>query len=457
MANNSKTFTHRLSGFEVFLITMSALSPALSVFVLGGEALKMAGTGAAIAFIAGFGVAIIWAMIYAELGAAFPHAGGEYAGIARVLGPGAGFIDMIASVTAIAPAVALSAIGFATYLRFIMPELPAAPIGAATLVVIAAIAILNIRTNAIITGIFLAIEMIALLALAGSGFGEHARSLVDVLRDPVMPQAGEMVAVSPDILALAAISGAYATVGGNQAISFGEEMATPHKSLGWVVATSCLLGAAFIAGPMVIVVLCAHDLPAILSDDAPLIAFLRETMGSTLAGVISLAVAAAIFNALLAQVLANSRLVFSLSRDGVGPASANRLLVKIHPRFQSPWTATLFLCAVAIPLCFIGERALAILTSSVVVFNLGLVSLSILIGRRRRLTGQTSFAGPLYPLFPVMGIIMALVFVVFDYRDEDAGRMSLFVYLGILAIALTYYRFVLSRRPGGWTVTDPGI
>jgi amino acid transporter len=84
VANNSKTFSHRLSGFAVFLITMSALSPALSVFVLGGEVLKLAGTGAAIAFIAGFFIAVIWSMIYAELGSAFPHAGGEYAGISRV-------------------------------------------------------------------------------------------------------------------------------------------------------------------------------------------------------------------------------------------------------------------------------------------------------------------------------------------------------------------------------------
>jgi len=457
VANNSKTFSHRLSGFAVFLITMSALSPALSVFVLGGEVLKLAGTGAAIAFIAGFFIAVIWSMIYAELGSAFPHAGGEYAGISRVLGPAAGFFDLVASVTAIAPAAALAAMGFATYIKFLVPDISTAPFAGLTLILVAGIAILNIRTNAIITGLFLAVEMAALLALAGAGFLEPARPLIEVLQDPVVPKGGDLISVSPDILALAAISGAYATVGGNQAISFGEEMATPHRSLGWVISAACLIGAAFIAGTMVIVVLGANDLAGILSDDAPLSAFLREKMGPAAAGVISLAVAAAIFNAILAQILASSRLVFSLARDGVGPRPLNNLLVKIHPRFQSPWTATIFLCALAIPLCFIGERALAILTSSVVVFNLGLVSLSVLVGRYRGLTGVTSFAAPLSPLAPIAGIVMALIFIVFDYRDEQSGRVSLFVYGGILAVAMAYYYLKLSRRPGGWTVTDPGI
>jgi amino acid transporter len=117
-----KSLTHRLSASHVFLLTMSTLSPALSVFVYGGEILKS--VGAAIAFPVGILVAVVWGGLYGELGSAFPHAGGEYAGITGTLGASAGFID-IAMLAVVYPVTnALTAVGFTTYLRFLWPGIP---------------------------------------------------------------------------------------------------------------------------------------------------------------------------------------------------------------------------------------------------------------------------------------------------------------------------------------------
>ena len=61
-----------LSPFEVVLLTLSALSPVLSVFIGGNAVLHMAGTGAALAFLLGGLFNACFCLLYAEIGAAFP-------------------------------------------------------------------------------------------------------------------------------------------------------------------------------------------------------------------------------------------------------------------------------------------------------------------------------------------------------------------------------------------------
>lgn len=76
----------KLSSFGVLLLTLSCLSPVFSIYGVGSDVLLHAGTGAAGTFICGIGVALIWAVVYAELGSAYPYAGGDYVGVGSVLG-----------------------------------------------------------------------------------------------------------------------------------------------------------------------------------------------------------------------------------------------------------------------------------------------------------------------------------------------------------------------------------
>jgi amino acid transporter len=201
-ASGIQKLAHKLSPFDVFLLTMSALSPALSVFVMGGGVLKLAGTGAAIAFLAGALAAIIWAVVYAELGSAFPHAGGEYVGVARTLGLGAGFIDIITYVMSVPASLAVGSVGFTTYMRFIWPDFPIQTGAALTLACVGAIGILNIRTNVWITGIFLAVEFLALIILAGAGFLHPVRGLAEVILSPQVMMEGSLQTTPISTLAL---------------------------------------------------------------------------------------------------------------------------------------------------------------------------------------------------------------------------------------------------------------
>jgi hypothetical protein len=64
----------KLSSFGVLLLTLSCLSPFFSIYGVGSDVLLHAGTGAAGMFICGIGVALVWAVVYAELGSAYPRA-----------------------------------------------------------------------------------------------------------------------------------------------------------------------------------------------------------------------------------------------------------------------------------------------------------------------------------------------------------------------------------------------
>lgn len=65
-----------LSPVGVTLLTFSALSPVVSIYIGGNAVLHLAGAGAALAFLAGGVASAILTLLYAEIGAAFPRAGG---------------------------------------------------------------------------------------------------------------------------------------------------------------------------------------------------------------------------------------------------------------------------------------------------------------------------------------------------------------------------------------------
>ena len=60
------------------LLTVSAISPASSVFVVLPGALKTAGTGTFLAPLAALAIGVCMALVYAELASAFARTGGEY-------------------------------------------------------------------------------------------------------------------------------------------------------------------------------------------------------------------------------------------------------------------------------------------------------------------------------------------------------------------------------------------
>jgi amino acid transporter len=434
------------------MLTLSCLSPVFSVYGVGSDVLQHAGTGAAAMFICAIGVAVVWAVVYAELGSAYPYSGGDYVGVGSVLGPWAGFASLTVWAVILAPSNAFLAKTVALYVGDVLPAASPTLITFGSIAAATVVALLAVRTSAIVTGIFLGIEMLAVLVLLGAGLRHPVRGLASVVLHPVaLGPGGTLVPLALGAMALAGVSAAYATAGGNQAIAFGEELVEPHRHMGSVILLAGLIGGFATALPVIAVVLGAGDLPAILRSPAPFSAFIAAVAGPAAGHLLSAGVLVAVFNALIAQIMFSARLFFSFGRDGIFHPMINTALANVHRSSGAPRAATWIVGAISAACCLLDTHVLIVFVSGLTVYSLALVSLAVLVGRSRRLTGQPGYwRSPLYPLAPVLGLIIAAAFGIADLLDADAGRPGLLILGAMIIAGLLWHHFVLSRRPGGW-------
>src|ERR1700761_1982701 len=176
--------TRSLGRIGALLITVSGITPAASVFIMGQDVIRQAGTGALLSFIAAGLLGLATAYVYAELSSAFPVTGGEYSIIGRTLGPVWGFMTLGINLVGGALGQAVTALGLAEYLGVVVPGVPVLPTALAATAAVTALSVLHIRTNAWITGLFLAVELGALSLLAGLGLLHPHRDLGVVLLHP---------------------------------------------------------------------------------------------------------------------------------------------------------------------------------------------------------------------------------------------------------------------------------
>jgi len=439
-----------LSAFAVLMLTLSCLSPVQAVYSTGSDVLQHAGTGAALLFLLALLPALAWALVYAEIASAFPYAGGDYVAVGTILGPWAGFATLTVWMVTAGPLMAVSAKFDATYLAEVFPGLPLPPTTYAVVLAGVLLALPKVRTSAFITGIFLAIEMLGVVALIATGLWHPTRDLAEVLREPLVTDGtGSLVQVSLGALALGAIGAAYATMGGNQAITFGEELHEPHRKMGRVILAAAAIGGLATALPIVCVVLGAHDLSAVLQSPAPLSAYFTARVGPLASRVMSGCVALAIFNCIIASNMFYARIAFSLGRDETLPRRASTWLGTIHANSGVPRNATVTIGVTSAACCAFSTHALVIFGTGLTTFTLGLISSAVLGGRLRGLTGQQNhWRSPLFPVAPLLGIGLTIAFLVAALQDKDVGRPSVLLLGSCIGLALLWYRFAL--RPRGW-------
>lgn len=407
-------------------------------------------------FASGVLAAVIYALVYAELGSAFPYAGGDYVGVGRVLGPWAGAATLAIWAATAGPNIAFEAQVVSVYVREIVPGLPDLPLVFAALAAALLIALLAVRTGAAVTGVFLAVEFGAVLALIFAGAGHSGGAAARLSHPLVLGPNGAFSPAPLGVLGLGLVTAVYATVGGNQGLYFGEELKDPHKGMGRVVLLACLMGALATSLPVIALVAGAPDLKAVLKSPAPFAAFMTESFGRTAGLALSAAVALAIFNAMIASIMFCARLFYSLGRDRLFPEPLSRAFTSVHGATGVPVFATLFIGAFTALCCLLPSHTLLMFLTGLMVYGWSLVCLAVLVGRRRGLTGAAGFwRAPLHPVAPIIGLLMALAFTIADLADPVDGRPGLLALGAVFFGAIAWERLVLSRRPGGWAPTVP--
>ena len=449
-ANEAPSLSRSLGPIGVMLLAFSALSPVFSVYIAGDTILKLAGTGAALAMLIGGCTAAVLGLLYAEVGAAFPGAGGIYPSLSALLGRMTAFPYIVLMAPIAFGGVGITALGLADYVRVLAPGLPYLPLAVGGIVAATAIALLNIRFGALVTGIFLSVETVALVILTSVALTHPTHALGETFANPVLLDHGALRPTPVLTMALAVVASVWTCGGAGWGMYFAEEMHEARRKIGRVIAWTGFLAATTIATPMILMVLSAKNLPTILGAEAPMAAYLQQTGGPVIAAVVSVGVVAAIFNAMIATIMAYGRYLYATGRDGIWPGPISRLMGSLHPTMKSPVAATLILALGGAAIMAIGEKRILILVSGNVSDYL-LISLAVLRGRRRGLTGA-NWRAPLHPMVPVFGLTVTALSVVADWLDPDAGRPSIMLLTALFLGALAYYHFRLREVSKGWTV-----
>jgi len=448
-AAGSPALKPSMHGFGALLITVSGLSPTIGVFIVGSDTIRHAGTSVFLCFVAAAILGLAMAVVYGELSSAFPDTGGEYTIISRTLGPvwGTGVLGL--NLVGFALAQPLLGLGVATYLSALAPDLPAVPTAVVLVTACTLMSVLNIQINAVVTGAFLAVELLALSTVAGLGLLHPHRSFAAAILHPVALSAHGGFAPVGLALAGASTAGAiYAFNGYGQAVFFGEEIHEAPRRIAGVILLSLLIAIVTELPPLLGVLMGAPDLHALLSANDPIPAFVAAVAGSGAAKLIGAGVALAIFNAMIAVALSAGRQLYSTGRDGLWPKPANRALAAIHPRFGSPWIASLMMGAAGLVGCFIDPKVLVLILGNGNVALYAALCVATLVGRRSGATRHAVYRMPLFPVAPVLAFVALAAVVWFDLHDA-AGRQGLAATAATVGAAALYAVFVL-RRNRSW-------
>jgi len=442
---DSIVLSRSLGPIGIGFLTFSALSPAASVYIYGSGVIHIGGTGAIAGLLIGGITMATIGLLYGEIASAYPDAGGIYPAFLKILGRAAAF-PYIVMMICVAPAVlAFLFLGVAHNIAAKAPGLPRVPTAVACLFAAAAIAVLNVRIGARITGLFLLMEVIALGVITMLAALHPARPFVSTILNPMMLAKDGLVPMPAMLLGLAIAAGANTCGGAAWATYFAQEMVNPEQRIGRVISWISPLAALAIAGPLILALLATPDLESMLASDAPVATFLNQTASPAVATFINVGVLIALFNAAVASLMGLGRLIYATGRDGVWPAFIGRSLGRLHPNLQSPLNATVLLAVVTIAMMALGERTLLVLVSSLLIYEFFLLGTAILVGRRRGLTG-VHHRVPLHPVVPILAIVAASALIMANWLDTASGRPSLFVLFGILVAGFGYERLFLSKR-----------
>ena len=452
IAVNDRQLARTMGGMGALLITLSNLSPSIGVFVVGSDVMHQAGSATLLCFAAAALLGVAVANVYAELAAAYPETGGEYTIVGRVLGPSWGFAMLGLNLLTFSIAPAMTALGVAGYLAAVVPGLP--PVGTAVVLVglCTGISILNVRLNAWVTGLFLAVELTSLSVVTALGLGHLHRGASALLLHPmVLGSSGALHGASLASVGIGAAAAIYAFDGYGSVVYLGEEITDAPRRIARVVFAVLGLAAVFQLAPLAAVLLGAPDLASLFAAPSPLLAFIRAVGGPALARAMSLAVALALFNAMIASALMGGRQLYSSGRDRAWSARLSRAFAALHPRFNSPWIATLTVGATSVLWCLVKLQALVILIGDGTAAIYVCMCLAALKGRT---SGPAPYRMPFFPLLPALALIALSAVAGADLLDPD-GRAGVLASVVTAAAAVLYYRAVVRRR-GDWAHRGPG-
>jgi APA family basic amino acid/polyamine antiporter len=401
------------------------------------------------AWVLGGLVALAGAFAYAELGALFPHAGGQYVYLRQGWHPLAGFLYGWALLLVIeSGAIAAVAITFATYaLRLAgRPDAAPVPLAVAAIVLLSIVNYLGVKPGSRLLNVLVVLKVSALVALIGAGaFAPAADGWWASAR--ATGGAGQTTAA----MGVALVPILFAYGGWQNANYVAEEIRDPRRNLplSLVAGTTAVV---LIYVTVNAVYLRALGLDGLAATTTPASTAARIMFGAAGDAFVTAAIAVSTFGFLNLAILAPTRVYYAMAADRLFVPA----LAALHPRHATPWLAIVIQSAWSCALTLTGryEQLLNYVVFADWIF-FGLTVATLFVFRRtypveRRPPG--AFIAPLYPLLPLAFVLVAAAVVIGVVRADAAaaGRGA-----ALLAVGIPVYVWFARRTPAGHSRADP--
>ena len=358
--------SHLVRGLGLWSATAIVIGDTIGtgVFLVSSDMARAVGSATLVivAWILGGFIVLLGALCYAELGAAFPKAGGPYVYLGRGLGPLWGFLfGWMSSFLDRPVAMAALAAGIIRFISFFIPSVAtplwasrlghfeitvtaAQPLAALIVIFVTAINYFSVKLSGEIQVFVTSLKVgtIVIIAFGGLLLGHRIAGLA-------VWQAKPAGVGTIGALLTALVPAMWAYNGFNDLGDLGEEITKPEKN----IPRAILLGLFTIGGLYLLAnVVYFYVLPfaAVAASQHVASDVVQAFAGSRGAEWLTLAMAVSALGALHVVILTGARIPYAMARDRV----FFQFVRRVHPSFNTPTGALLFLGTVATLLALTG-------------------------------------------------------------------------------------------------------
>jgi amino acid transporter len=413
------------------------------------------------AWLLGAAIAVADGLVWAELGASFPRAGGSYAFLREIYGPerAGNWLSFLYvwQLSFSAPlSIASGCIGLSSFLAWFWPGLETAPVAAlpalhysnfaaaGACLLVTALLYRNLSSITRLAWVMFAGVMAALAGVIASGIA-HA---VTAGGWHMPPSPAQSAGVAIGGLAQATLIATYDFWGYYNICFLGSEVRQPERTIPRAILLSVLFVAVLYVAMNLAALPGVHDAAMHASQAAaPLhLQLVADLAGSALGVWAGRLIAALIvwtaFASVFSLLLGYSRVPFAAARDG----NYFRALSAVHPRHGIPHRSLVALGLVAAAFCFFAlQQVITMLVITRILLQFSLQQVGVMLLRVQRPELERPFRIPLYPL-PPLAAMAGFAFILVNRSNALKG---LVVASGIACSGTVIY-LIRARRLGQW-------
>lgn len=427
--DHDKTLKRTIGPINLIIMGLGCIIGAGIFIVTGVASAKSSGPALVLSFILSGTACIFTALCYAEFASMIPVSGSvytyTYVAMGEIWAWMIGWVLMyeyLISASAVAVGWSSYVVGLLSSAGIILPQIISAPSGAGLInlpavfiiILLTGILILGVKQSTRFNAIVVLINILIILLFIFVGLGH----INPANYHPFMP-----FGFSGVLQGAAMVFFAY--IGFDAVSTAAEETKNPQRTMPIGIIGSLIISSIlYIAVAAVLNGIVPYNL---LDTPAPVIFALKSTGINWAASIVSFGALFGLTSVLLTSLFGQSRIFYSMSRDGLLP----EIFSHLHENFRSP-----VICIIIVGTAAAMIAAFFPLNSIIELVNIGTLSafiflaLSIIILRKQKPDIPRKFKCPLVPIIPILSIVFCS-FLIFQLSHITLERFIISLLIGI--------------------------